>query len=163
MATRKRKRRGKPVTDPNDGRRKGFANLKPIQPGEVRNPEGKNGSEWLKAFRRFWEGVPDGDDVLPDGLVKSGEDRYMVGLRALFRNVALGNEQSIKLMVEQLQGRARQHIELSGDVGNGPPVQFMLPENGRDVEPAAVQDGDDDKVSDDAGNVDAPEPPGESD
>jgi hypothetical protein len=35
---------------PDDPRRKGIANLKPIKPGEVRNPTGKNGQEWLTAF-----------------------------------------------------------------------------------------------------------------
>lgn len=140
-ARKKRKRRGKPVTDPKDGRRRGFANLKPIEPGEVRNPEGKNGSEWLKAFRQFWEGAA-AKEKLPKGAVKpeAGEDRYGVALRALFRNVAMGDAASIKLTFEQLQGRARQHIELSGDVGNGPKVEFLLPPNGRDVGPAAVQE-----------------------
>lgn len=127
-----------------DKRRK---NLKPpIKPGEVRNPTGKNGSEWLKAFRDFFEEVP--TEKLPRGAPRRdpNDNRHIIGLRALFRNMVLGSEPSLKLGIEQLQGRARQHIEVSGAAGNGPLVTFLLPENGRDVppeEPEKEEPGDD--------------------
>lgn len=130
------RRRKRPPLPPGDARRKGIANLKPIKPGDPPlNPTGKNGSEWLKAFRDFFEEVP--TERLPKGTPARGKDdnRHTIAIRALFRNMIKGSEASLKLGLEQLQGRARQHIEVSGAAGNGPLVTFLLPENGRDVAP----------------------------
>jgi hypothetical protein len=137
---------------PDDPRRK---NLRPpIKPGEVLNPTGKNGSEWLKAFRDFFDQVP--TEKLPKGAPRRDPDdsRHTIAIRALFRNMVMGSEQSLKLGLEQLQGRARQHIEVSGAAGNGPLVTFLLPPNGRDVEP-----GDPEKKDPDASSPPAPPDP----
>ncbi len=132
---KRQRRRKRPPLAADDPRRRGIANLKPIKPGEVRNPLGKNGSEWLKAFRDFFDEVP--TEKLPKGAPRRSPDdnRHLIAVRALFRNMVMGSEASLKLGLEQLQGRARQHIEVSGDLGNGPVVTFLLPENGRDVPP----------------------------
>jgi hypothetical protein len=140
MAGRHQKQGPKMALD--DPRRK---NLRPpVRPGDPpRNPLGKNGSEWLKAFRDFFEEIP--GEKLPKGAprVEPGDNRHLIAIRALFRNMIIGSDASLKLGIEQLQGRARQHIEVSGDLGNGPPVTFLIPENGRDVVPedSAPADG----------------------
>lgn len=111
-----KRRRGKPLA-PDDPRRRGMANLIPIKPGEVRNATGKNGSEWLMAFREFAADV----DSMPQGKGKKkidGERAYLVRL-ALFRNAIRGETQAQKIFIEQLQGRPRQSVEVSGP-GGGP-------------------------------------------
>lgn len=128
------------------------ANLKPAKPGEVRNPLGKNGHDWRKRLRDYASGLADGEDLPKSVKVGApGDDRFEVLMKAIFRNVVLGREASQKLMFEQISGRARQHIEVTGGAGNGPVVQFMLPENGRDVAPTAAAGGEDGGEGDDAG------------
>jgi len=135
-----RRRRGKPLA-PDDPRRKGIANLKPIKPGEVRNPEGKNGSEWLTAIRDFFGSA---SPRLPKGTgikLQKGDSRFDVLMQALYHRILQGSDASIKLAAEQLAGRARQQIEVSGPGGvplNGPQVKLYLPGNGRDI-PAATE------------------------
>jgi hypothetical protein len=127
-----RRKRGKPLA-PGDPRRKGIANLKPIKPGEVRNPTGKNGSEWLNAFRDFFSGKA---AALPKGSglkVRKGDTEYDVLLRALRQNIVMGSDPAIKLAIEQLAGRARQQIEVSGPDGKplaGQTVVLRMPDNG---------------------------------
>ena len=114
---RKRKPRPKKTTRTLPLDAPGRKNLKPAKPGEVRNPTGKNGSEWLTAFREFFseeciESLPRGAPERADG-----DTRYKVALKSLFRNVVRGSEQSIKLAFEQMQGKARQSVELTGKDG----------------------------------------------
>jgi hypothetical protein len=104
---------------PDDPRRKGIANLKPIKPGEVRNPTGKNGQEWLTAFRDYfatWDSVP-----VRKGrkAVKIEGERAELVRRALFMNALAGDTQAQKIITEQLQGRPMQSVEVSGP-GGGP-------------------------------------------
>lgn len=144
-----RRRRGKPVPK-GDPRERGFANLKPAKPGEVRNPTGKNGHDWLNAFRDFFGAPPDKADQLARKLLKAsaGDSRYTMMLRALFRNVVMGSDQAIKLATEQLNGRARQHVEMTGPGGTplapGVPVTLYLPDNKRGPveKPKETDDGD---------------------
>lgn len=135
--TRKRKPKRKTNRPPLPLDAPGRKNLRPIKPGEVRNPLGKNGYETLKAFRDFF--AEEVTEKLGKGAPRreDGDSRYRILLKALFRNGANGSDQALKLAFEQLQGRARQSIEVSSKDGNGPVVQFMLPENGRDVAPPA--------------------------
>lgn len=115
---RRRKTSG-PKMAADDPRRKNL--MPPIKPGERRNPTGKNGAEWLKAFRDFFSEIP--TEKLPKGAVRRNPDdnRHTIAIRALFRNMVMGSEASLKLGIEQLQGRARQHVELTG-AGGGPIV-----------------------------------------
>jgi hypothetical protein len=141
------------------------ANLKPPKPGEVRNKLGKNGYETLKAFRDFFAEVIDEaeGERLPKGAptLEPGDTRFRMLLKSLLRNALGGSDQSIKVAVEQLQGRPRQHIEVTGDRGNGPVVQFMLPPNGRDVAPTRPAGGapPEDETADDADHDDPEEAP----
>lgn len=115
MARRKKRPRRAPLSP--EARAKAIANLKPAQPGEVRNPSGKNGSDWLMAFRDFFAEVP--NEKLPKGAParEESDTRYKIALRSLFRNVVRGSEGSLKLAIEQMQGRARQSVEHTGKDG----------------------------------------------
>lgn len=134
-----KRRRGKSVPK-GDPRERGFANLKPVKKGDPPlNPTGKNGHEWLNAFRDFFGGRPDKADRLARVVAKDDPQatRYALMLRALFRNVMMGSDSALKLAVEQMQGRARQHVEVTGPGGaplGVPTVKLYLPSNGRDVE-----------------------------
>lgn len=106
-------------------RRGRVENLKPIQPGEVRNPKGINGRAAREAFVAWAEQT--------DASLTGGKTRIQAVDEAIFKKAIRGGNQAQKLFVEQYRGRARQHIEVTGDAGNGPPVTFLIPENGRDV------------------------------
>jgi hypothetical protein len=111
-----KRRRGKPLA-PDDPRRKGIANLKPIKPGEVRNPKGKNGSERIREFHAFADelvSVPQGRGKAPLIVTRAQAARL-----ALFDNVLRGDTPAQKVFIEQLQGRARQSVEVTGE-GGGP-------------------------------------------
>lgn len=130
----RKRRTNRPPMAPDDPRRK---NLRPpFSKGEVMNPLGKNGSEWLADFRHFAA-----EEVeIPQGRGKpplKGQ-RAHLGRLALFKNVIAGDNQAQKLFLEQLQGRARQHVELTGKDGVplAPPatVRLYMPSNGRENE-----------------------------
>lgn len=126
---RRRKKQG-PKMAPDDPRRK---NLRPpIKPGEVLNPLGKNGSEWLARIRAFAEEIDPNDRPRRGGAKR---DRFARLMEAGYKKALKGGDVPWKVIVEQLAGRPRQHIEVSGNASNGPLVTFLLPENGRDVAP----------------------------
>ena len=146
MAGRKGKTRGGKVsTRPKAGigvekKRGRVENLRPAKPGEVRNPLGINGSTWLKEFRDYFGGAVGDDAELTRALKKfarPGERRIDAVKRALFVKAVFGGDAAQKLVVEQMQGRARQHVELTGPGGVplAPPavVRLYLPPNGRDI------------------------------
>lgn len=100
---------------PDDVRRKNL--MPPARKGEVRNPLGKNGSERVREFHAFADeivSIPQGKGKPP--LVGT---RATLGRLAWFENVLRGDSQAQKLFIEQLQGRARQSIEVTGE-GGGP-------------------------------------------
>lgn len=104
----------------------------PIKPGEVRNPTGKNGHEWLKEFRDYFETEP--DEVLPKGVgrAKVGQRRIDLIKRALFMKAIRGGDIALKLVIEQLNGRARQAVELTGADG-GPVTMENAPRTSSDL------------------------------
>jgi hypothetical protein len=124
---------GEEMAKPRRGR---VENLKPIKPGEVRNPKGINGRAQREAFVAWAE------DLHPDDPEKT---RIQAVDDAIFKKALRGSAQAQKLFVEQYRGRARQHIEVTADAGNGPAVTFLIPENGRDV-PAETETHPDDPV-----------------
>jgi hypothetical protein len=144
MAGRKRKRKPSRAAASKVGNgaakvRGRAENLKPAKPGEVRNPLGINGSTWLKEFKDYFAGEVSED--LPRGkrgLVRPGERRIDAIKRSLFMKAVFGDPQAQKLIIEQVQGRARQHVELTGKDGAplAPPatVRLYMPSNGRENE-----------------------------
>lgn len=120
---------------PDDKRLK---NLKPAKPGEVRNPLGKNGSDWLSAFRDFF--AEQATEKLPKGSPRRepGDTRHRLAMKALFMRIMRGSDQGQKLALEQLQGRARQSVEMTGPGGTplvpGSMVTVYMPSNGRENE-----------------------------
>jgi hypothetical protein len=82
-------------------------NLKPIQPGEVRNPKGINGRTARAQFAKFCEEIDPKD---PDA-----GTRIAQVYEALFTKAKKGRDQAMKLFIEQYQGRARQHVQVTGE------------------------------------------------
>jgi hypothetical protein len=120
---------------PDDVRRKNLTN--PIRPGEVRNPTGKNGSEWLTALRDYFANPH--DEKLEARLIgkgNQGKTRFELALRALFLNAIRGETPAQKVVTEQLAGRPLQQVEVTGPDGKPfvpAAVRLYLPANGRDV------------------------------
>jgi hypothetical protein len=111
----KRRRGNRPKMAADDVRRKNL--IPPARKGEVRNPTGKNGYDRVRQFQDFADeviSIPQGKGKEP--LVGS---RATLARLAWFENVLRGDSQAQKLFIEQLQGRARQSIELTGE-GGGP-------------------------------------------
>jgi hypothetical protein len=111
----KRRRGNRPKMAPDDVRRKNL--IPPARKGEVRNPTGRNGSERLREFQAF------ADEVISIAQARGKPElkgtRAQLARLAWFENVLRGDSQAQKLFIEQLQGRARQSIELTGE-GGGP-------------------------------------------
>jgi len=102
---------GEEMESPRRGR---IENLRPIKPGEVRNPKGINGRAQREAF------VAWADEADPDG--KKGETRVAAVREAIFQKAKKGGDQAQKLFLEQYQGRARQHVQVTGE--NDGPVRI---------------------------------------
>lgn len=95
-------------------REKRIANLKPIRPGEVRNAKGINGRAQREAF------VAWANEADPEA--KDGQTRVAAVREAIFRKAKKGGDQAQKLFLEQYQGRARQHVQVTGE--NDGPVRI---------------------------------------
>lgn len=166
--TKAKRQRKRPPSPPKAGngevtapRKRGrVENLRPpIKPGEVRNPTGKNGHEWLKEFRDYFGGEP--DEVLPKGVgrAKVGQRRIDLVKRALFMKAIRGGDIALKLVIEQLNGRARQAVELTGADG-GPVTVENAPRTSADLRRELAELlGTKDAVEGDS--EDEPEEPGE--
>lgn len=112
-----------------------------IQQGERKNPDGING--WRKAQARFREFAMSLDE---DGAVR--DDNV---LRTTYKSALIPGPRGAadrKLWHEQVRGKAKQQLELSGQDGSPLRVVAMLPDNGRgpgdkdpdDGEPGASQE-----------------------
>lgn len=95
-------------------RRGRVENLRPIKPGEVRNPKGINGRAQREAF------VAWADETDPEA--KDGQTRIAAVREAIFKKAKKGGDQAQKLFLEQYQGRARQHVQVTGE--NDGPVRI---------------------------------------
>ena len=117
-----------------DGTRKldpaSLANLKPIKPGEVRNPTGKNGRNRADLFRAWAEKCPlvigDKDKSRIENVWEKTYQRAMDGRR---KDCGL----HAKIIVEQYQGIPKSSLEVSnpdGSLGNGQsvvnPLELMI-------------------------------------
>lgn len=98
---------------PDDPRRKNL--IPPAKKGEVRNPKGINGHTRLQAFLDF----ADEEISIPQGRGKEPltGTRAQLARLAWFENVLRGDTQAQKLFIEQLQGRARMSVEVTGADG----------------------------------------------
>lgn len=82
---------------------KGWANLRPAQPGEVRNKLGLNGREGAEAWRKFLDQV-DADD--PDK-----QTRRAVMHAVLYKWIKKGKLGALQMGIEQDQGKPPQSID----------------------------------------------------
>jgi hypothetical protein len=118
----RRKKTNRPKMAPDDPRRK---NLRPPQKkgDPPLNALGKNGHDWTTRFRQFFASESPPDEQLPKGAPprEPGDSRYEHGLRAFFRNVLVGDTQAQKVMIEQLGGRPRASVEVTGK--DGQPIE----------------------------------------
>jgi hypothetical protein len=89
-------------------------NLKPIQPGEVRNPKGINGRAQREAFVAWAD--------QPDPTLTGDKSRIQAVDDAILKKALKGGDQAQKLFVEQYRGRARQHVQVTGE--NDGPVRI---------------------------------------
>jgi hypothetical protein len=94
-------------------RAKRIANLKPCKPGESRNRDGKNGiTKYLWLFREF---LSEQDLNGKPRIRNVWESTYLAALN--------GNVRAQQIMIEQMQGKANEHIDLSNNDGSlGIPV-----------------------------------------
>ncbi|MGA7741802.1 MAG: hypothetical protein WBP56_25405 [Polyangia bacterium] len=90
-----------------------LANLRPARPGERRNPKGVNGiTKYLRLFREFL-GEQD----------RNGKPRIRNVWESTYLAALNGNVRAQQIMIEQMQGRANEHIDLSNKDGSlGIPV-----------------------------------------
>jgi hypothetical protein len=109
-----------------DGKREvapaSMANLRPVKPGEVRNPTGKNGRNRAELFRAWAEKSPtligDKDKSRIENVWEKTYQRAMDGRR---KDCTLAS----KVIIEQYQGIPKAALELSnpdGSLGNGQSV-----------------------------------------
>jgi hypothetical protein len=82
---------------------KGWANLRPVAPGEVRNKLGINGREGAEAWRRYLD-KPDPDE--PDF-----ESRRDVMHGVLYKALKKGKLGALQMGIEQDQGKPPQSID----------------------------------------------------
>lgn len=146
----------------------GWKNLHPAKPGEVRNKKGINGQPWLKSFYDFFgrERVDDVTDI--ETAKKMGRKvKRVIRMRnvwqAVYRQTLLGSEAAQRLVIEQMQGRARESVHLTGDGSMGgaaPAVLMLLPDDGSgddlpdDLRPQTMAPRPDDELE-----ADLAEPP----
>jgi hypothetical protein len=90
-----------------------LANLRPARPGERRNPKGVNGiTKYLRLFREFL-GEQD----------RNGKPRIRNVWESTYLAALNGNVRAQQIMIEQMQGKANEHIDLSNNDGSlGIPV-----------------------------------------
>ena len=123
---------------------KGWGNLRPIQPGEVRNKDGKNGH---RARQELVAAILDEPD--DDGPLEPGCSRIRSVVLATVRDAKEGGPgagTAQKTCIEQYAGKAKQQMEVTGNGGGVLSVIAVLPDNGHgpgdtedpeDVEPGA--------------------------
>ena len=92
---------------------KGWANLRPVAPGEVRNRLGINGREGAEAWRKFLD-KPDPDE--PDA-----ESRRAVMHETLYKLIKKGKIGPLQIGIEQDQGKPPQSIDHSSKDGSMSP------------------------------------------
>ena len=96
-------------------RERQLAGLRPARPGEVRNKLGTNG--WKKAQARIAKFL---SEVADDGDGKDSRLRCI--LLTAYESARIPGTKGAfdrKLLIEQVAGKARQQVELSGEVGGG--------------------------------------------
>ena len=85
-----------------------LANLKPARPGERRNPKGANGiTKYLHLFREFL-GEED----------RNGKPRIRNVWESTYLAALNGNVRAQQIMIEQMQGKANEHVDLSNNDGS---------------------------------------------
>lgn len=126
---------------------KSLANLRPpIKKGEVRNPEGKNGSEWRKSFRDFFAqmDVDIRDAVNGPAAMRGDAEALKRAARTqrienvwlvCYRRALGGDKGAQEFIIEHMQGMRPQSVEVSGPggspLGGGVSVVLTTPDNGR--------------------------------
>jgi hypothetical protein len=94
-----------------DPRSKGWGNLRPAKPGEVRNKTGYNGHRARQELVASILEEPDDDDP--------AQSRIRVVVLKLVALAKRGDSGGCKSLIEFYQGKARQQVELSGEVSGG--------------------------------------------
>jgi hypothetical protein len=140
-----------------DGHRKldpaSLANLRPIKPGEVRNPTGKNGTNRAALYRAWAEKAPTliGDKE-KSRIENVWEKTYQRAMDSRRKDCTL----SAKIIVEQYQGVPKAAFELTnpdGSLGGGQPVVNPL----EVMVEAAIKKREMAKAQEDAEEPDSPQ------
>lgn len=127
------------------GKAKSLANLKPVQPGEVRNPNGKkrgtlNTSTIIKKWLSAKEELPDKDkDQLPEFLRKKGLKLSQLDLMtlAMIKKGREGDVQAFNALLDRLDGKPTQKTILANDDENPlppPTKQVIVLPGGQEIE-----------------------------
>ena len=94
-----------------DGKEKRKSNLlPPIQPGESRNPTGRNGRDKNKIVVDFLEALDPKDP--------EKRKRVQVLLESMYLRARMGHNVAMKYLAEQYTGKAKQQLELSNPDGS---------------------------------------------
>ncbi len=114
-----------------EARARRLANLRPIKPGEVRNPQGKTGVNWRQKVQDYF--ATEHQDIT-DKTGGRKVPRIENVMASLYKNALLGREPSIAMVFDAMDVTAPQKLELTGADGeplNGaPPVLFVMGDAG---------------------------------
>lgn len=95
-----------------EAHRRQLAGLKPIQKGEVRNPSGINGHRRRQELVAAILDEPDNES----DAIEPGSKRIRNVVLAMARAAKAGDGGAGKTLVEQYAGKAKQQVELSGEL-----------------------------------------------
>ena len=98
--------------------------LPPLKPGECLNPEGKNGRLKNKVIVDFMDAADPKD--------KEARARIQILLESMYLRARMGHGLYGKFLGEQYAGKAKQQVELSGEVKTGHVLVIPMPGAGTD-------------------------------
>lgn len=84
-------------------------NLKPVQKGQVLNPDGSNGRKWREELREFFDQPDDDGETI---------SRFHDVLLAIYKAALKGKEGAQRLIVEHMVGKPRETVDLNNPDGN---------------------------------------------
>lgn len=81
------------------------ANLRPVQPGEKRNPAGRGRQVVSQLIREIGDQVPEGEE----------ESNYRAAVKKMWELAKNGDREAFRFLVERTEGKPRQSVNFTTD------------------------------------------------